>query len=172
MSSQTSVSGVSAPVEETAARAVARNTGEFLHDLVTLAELQIRLLFIDGQEGAAKFVWPVVTIAVGLIVACAALPVGLIAFALMLTEMARFTPAQAAGISAAAGLALGAVVAGIGYLALRSPKSAPFERSSREWRQNMRWIKDALQKSVREPSRNLSGHPARQSREWVHHANN
>jgi len=105
MSSQTSVSGVSAPVEETAARAVARNTGEFLHDLVTLAELQIRLLFIDGQEGAAKFVWPVVTIAVGLIVACAALPVGLIAFALMLTEMARFTPAQAAGISAAAGLA-------------------------------------------------------------------
>jgi hypothetical protein len=148
MSGQTTMNGAQAPVEETAARAVARNTGEFLHDLVTLIELQMRLLFIDGQEGMRGLLWPTVTLVTGLAVGVATLPVALIALALTLTEVTALSPAQSTAIAAGIGLLIAALFVGFGWWSLKSPRGNAFERSGREWRQNLRWIKDALQKSV------------------------
>jgi len=153
------MNGAPAPVEETAARAVARNTGEFLHDLVTLIELQMRLLFIDGQEGMRGLLWPTVTLVTGLAVGVATLPVALIALALTLTEVTSLSPAQSAAIAAGTGLLIAALFAGFGWWSLRSPRGNAFERSGREWRQNLRWIKDALQKSVVDRSRNSQRPP-------------
>lgn len=148
MSGQTTINGPQAPVGETAAHAVARNTGEFLHDLVTLSELQLQLLYIDGQEKVQSLLWPAMTLAVGLIVGCATLPVALIALAMTLTEVTSFSPAQSAGIATGVGLLLAALLVALGWWALQSPRGNAFERSTKEWRQNLRWIKDALQKSV------------------------
>jgi len=148
MSGQTTIKGPQAPVEETAAHSVARNTGEFLHDLVTLSELQLQLVYIDGQEKVRTLVWPAMTLALGVIVGCATLPVALIALAMTLTEVTSFSPAQSAGIAMGVGFVLAALLVGIGWFALKSPRGNAFERSAKEWRQNLRWIKDALQKSV------------------------
>ncbi len=152
MSNQATMSGANAHEGETPARSVARNTGEFLHDLVTLGELQLRLLMLDGQEGLQRFIWPVVGIFAGLACGFAALPVLLIAFSLMLTELWQFTPAQAAGIAAGAGLLIGLLLIGGGWLGWRAVRGGMFERSEREWKQNVRWIKDALQRSGGDPS--------------------
>jgi len=148
MSGQTTMNGAQAPVGETAAHAVARNTGEFLHDLVTLGELQLQLLSIEGQEKLRSLLWPTMTLIAGAVVGCATLPVALIALALTLTEVTTLSPAQSAGIAAGVGFVLAALFVGIGWWALKSPTGNAFERSGREWRQNLRWIKDALQKSV------------------------
>jgi hypothetical protein len=153
MSGQTTMNGSQAPVEETAARAVARNTGEFLHDLVTLGELQLQLLTIEGQERLRVLLWPALTLVAGLVVGGATLPVALIALALTLTEVTSLSQAQSAGIAAGVGLVLAALFVGFGWWALKSPSGNAFERSGREWRQNLRWIKDALQKSVGDHSR-------------------
>ncbi len=151
MSNQTTMNGARANVEETPARAVARNTGEFLHDLVTLGELQLRLLILDCGEGLQRFVWPVAAILSGLALGLAALPVLLIALALTLTKVLQFTPAQAAGIAAGAGLLIAAVLVASGYLGWRAVRGGMFDRSQREWTQNVRWIKDALQRSGGDP---------------------
>ena len=154
MSGQTTMNGSQAPADETAAHSVDRNTGEFLHDLVTLGELQLQLLFIEGQEKLRGLLWPVITLVAGLVVGSATLPVALIALALTLTELTSLSPAQSAGIAAGVGLLVAALFVGFGWWALKSPRGNAFERSGREWRQNLRWIKDALQKSVGDRSRN------------------
>ena len=161
MSGQASMNGTKTPVEETATRAVARNTGEFLHDLVTLAELQLRLVYVDGQEEVRNLLWPAMTVLAGVAVGCAALPVLLIALALTLTEVAHLSPAQAAGVAAGVGLLIAGILVGCGWWGLRFPRGKAFERSEREWRQNLRWIKDALQKSVVDRSSNSTGSPVR-----------
>jgi len=148
MSGQTTLNGSRAPGEETAAHAVARSTGEFLHDLVTLGELQLQLLWIDGQDKLRNLLWPMIMLGVGAVIGCATIPVALIALAMTLTETTSLSPAQSAGIAAGVGLILAVLFAAIGWLALRSPRGDAFERSGKEWRQNLRWIKDALQKSV------------------------
>jgi hypothetical protein len=153
MSGQTTLNGAKAPVEETAAHAVARNTGEFLHDLVTLGELQVQLLCIEGQEKLRSLLWPAITLVAGLVVAAASLPVALIALALTLTEVTTLSPAQSAGIAAGVGLLVAALFVVFGWWALNAPSGNAFERSGKEWRQNLRWIKDALQKSVGKSSR-------------------
>lgn len=153
MSGQTTVNGAKAPVEETAAHAVARNTGEFLHDLVTLGELQLQLLYIEGQEKLRSLLWPVMTLVAGVVVGVATLPVALIAIALTLTEVTTLSPAQSAGIAVGVGLLIAALFVAIGFSALKAPSGNAFERSGREWRQNLRWIKEALQKSVGKPAR-------------------
>jgi hypothetical protein len=147
MSNQATMNGARANSSESAAGAVARSTGEFLHDLVTLGELQLRLLAVDGQEGLTRFLWPVAVILSGLALILAALPVLLIALALTLTELWQFTPAQAAGIAAGASLLVSLLLMAIGYGGWRAASGGMFDRSQREWKQNVRWIKDALQRS-------------------------
>jgi len=163
MSGQATLNGGKPMTEETPARAVARNTGEFLHDLVTLGELQLRLVFIDGQESARGLVWPIAMLVTGAGLALATMPVALIALAVTLTEVARFTPAQAAGIATLVGFVLALLVVGVGWWALKSPRPNAFDRSGREWRQNLKWIKDALQKSVSDRSRAQTGPNGRYS---------
>jgi len=163
MSGQTSLNGTKAPAEETPAGAVARNTGEFLHDLVTLGELQFRLLVIDGREGIQGIIAPLVTLVIGLTLAVATVPVALLALAAMLVELYKFTPAQGAGIAAGVGAVLALLFVAFGYWSLRSPRGNAFERSTREWRQNLRWIKDAIQKTMTDRSRSSTATPPRYS---------
>jgi len=158
MSGQTTLNGPQGPVEETAAHSVARNTGEFLQDLVTLGELQLQLLMIEGQAKLQSLIWPVVVLVAGVIFGCATLPGALIALALTLTEVTSLSPGQSAWIAVGVGLLLAALLAGIGWWALKSPSGNAFERSAKEWKQNLRWIKDSLQKSVRNRSTHSHSH--------------
>jgi hypothetical protein len=165
MFDQAPINGSRPPAGETAARAVARNTGEFLHDLVILAELQIRLLLIDGQQSINGMLGLVIMLGAGIAVACATVPVLLIALALLLTEVAKFTPAQAAGTAAAVGFLVAGLLVICGWMGLRKAPKNAFERSEKEWKQNLRWIKDALQKSGSDPARRNGSRHA----EYVNH---
>jgi uncharacterized membrane protein YqjE len=147
MSNQATMNGARANSSESAAGSVARSTGEFLHDLVTLGELQLRLVAVDGQEGLKRFLRPGAAILSGLALGLASLPVLLIALAIALMEIWKYTPAQAAGIAAGAGLLTGLLLIAVGYWGWRAASGGIFDRSQREWKQNVRWIKDALQRS-------------------------
>lgn len=153
MADQATLNMKSPMAEETPARAVARNTGEFLHDLVTLAELQTRLLIVDGQEGVRNLTLAALAMAGGLAVALAVLPVLLIALGLTLVELAGLSPAVAMAIAGLVGIfAAGALVLA-GCLAWRRQCRGTFDRSVREWKQTSRWIKEALKGARGDASR-------------------
>lgn len=128
---------------ETPPRAVARSAGELIHDLVTLAELQGRLALIDARDGVSRLSMAVAMLGAGVLVVGGCIPIALAALALVLVETTTLTNAQAFGIALLVGLLIAALLAGIGYWYLRSGGNV-FERSQAEWRQNLRWAKDAL----------------------------
>ena len=142
MVDQAKVNG-SGTADETTTGAVARSAGELLHDLVTLSELQGRLLLTDAREGVADLLTPVAVIAVGVLLLVGCIPVALVTLALLLIETTSLTQVQAFGFSLLVGVALGAILAlgGVWYLRHRSPM---FQRTQSEWRSNVKWAKDAL----------------------------
>jgi hypothetical protein len=77
--------------------------------------------------------------------------------ALTLTEVGQFTPAQSAGIATGIGFLIALICIGVGWWSLRSPRPNAFARSRKEWQQNLKWIKDALQRSVGNRSRDHHG---------------
>lgn len=126
-------------------RAVARNTGEFLHDITTLAELQGKLLLVESREGFNKLVIPIATLVAGLAIALGCVPIALAALAITLVEAAEFSLAAAMGISLLVGVVLAAVLAIGGYYWVRSGLSF-LDRSYYEWQRNVAWAKDMLKR--------------------------
>jgi hypothetical protein len=131
-------------------RAVARSAGELIQDIVTLAELQGKLVMIDAHEGVSTMLASVAVLVVGLACAFSCIPVALATLALVLVETTQLTAAQAFGIALGVGLVLAALMIGGAILALRG-RSGIFARSQAEWRQNVKWAKDAIQRLSRSP---------------------
>lgn len=129
--------------EEPPPRAVARSASELLQDLVTLAELQGKLCLVDLREGCGRLLVPAGIVAGGLVLALGTTPVALAALALWLVEAAQFTLAQALGIAALIGAVVAAVLLAAG-VAFWNSRLNFFERTQTEWRQNVRWMKDAV----------------------------
>jgi hypothetical protein len=126
-------------------RAVARSTGEFLHDVTTLAELQGKLLLVDCQNGLRKLLVPIVTLVVGLVVAIGCVPIALAALALTIVEMTELSIAASLGISLLVGLILAAALTVGAYFWLRSGLSF-LDRSYYEWTRNVAWAKDMMKR--------------------------
>jgi hypothetical protein len=131
--------------------AVAQSSAEFLHDLVTLAELQAQLVVLDGKQGLARLVAPVAGVLFGAILALGCVPVALATIALVLTETTDLTPAGAFAlvVGVGSGVALLLVIA-CAWLLKRSLKM--FARSQREWQQNVRWFKETLRRLRNKPA--------------------
>jgi len=126
-------------------RAVARSTGEFLHDVTTLAELQGKLLLVDCQAGLRKLLVPIVSLVIGLVVAIGCVPIALAALAITLVETTELTLAASLGIALLVGLVLAAVLTIGAYFYLRSGFSF-LDRSYYEWQRNVAWAKDMLKR--------------------------
>jgi len=124
---------------------MARSTGEFLHDVTTLAELQGKLLWVDCQNGLRKLLIPIVTLVVGLVVAIGCVPIALAALALTIAELTELTIAASLGISLAVGLVLAAILSVGAYFWLRNGFSF-LERSYYEWTRNVAWAKDMMKR--------------------------
>jgi hypothetical protein len=146
MVDQTSVNpSTNGNAAEAPPQAVARTSMEFLHDLLTLCELQTKLIGVDLQSGLDRLLlWAGILIA-GLCVALACVPLCLAAVALGVAEYGHFSLAQAFGISVFSGLLLAAGLVGLAVIRLRSTVNV-FDRSWAEWRQNVRWAKDTLRR--------------------------
>jgi hypothetical protein len=140
-------------------RAVARNTAEFLHDVLTLVELQASLLKIDVRQCLAGLVVPGVALIVGAMLLLSCLPILLASVALLLVETLEWTYAQAFFCSLGIGLLLGGIACLAGAVFVRR-SFQHFERSRSEFVQNLSWIKHVLKRlgtSPKSPER-WNGH--------------
>ena len=126
-------------------RSPVRGTADFLHDLLTLAELQWQLLVVDSREWLGRLLWPALGLAAGLALAASCLPLALIVLALTLVETTTLSLAQAFGVSLGMGLVLAAalVAAALWYVRRRL---GFLERSRQEWQRNVQWAKETLQR--------------------------
>ena len=131
--------------------AVAHSSAEFLHDLVTLGELQAQLVILDGKQGLARLVAPVAGIVLGTILALGCVPVALATIALVLTETTDLTPASAFALVVAVGSVVALILIALcAWLFKRSLKM--FARSQREWQHNVRWFKETLRRLRNKPA--------------------
>jgi len=126
-------------------RAVARSTGEFLHDVTTLAELQGKLLLVDCKQGLSKLVMPIVLLVLGVVIALGCVPIALAALAITLVEVAEFSLAAAMGIALAVGVVLAVGFGLAGYFWIRSGLWF-LDRSYYEWQRNVAWAKDMMRR--------------------------
>lgn len=162
MVDQTPING-SAKRAEPPSRAVARSTGELLEDLLTLAELQFKLLVLDLQQGVWRLAVPAAAVVAGSLVALGCIPVALAAAALCLDEATSLSVAQAFGLSLLGGVVFAGILAGSGWTYLRYRLDI-FERTRTEWQQNSQWVRTALKRFGkptvrREPVNDPSSNP-------------
>jgi hypothetical protein len=126
-------------------RAVAKSAAELLHDVLTLAELQGKLLVVDCQTGLRKLIVPAVCLAFGTVLALCCVPLALTAIALGLAETTALTHSQAFAVVLVGAVVVAAVlvIAAVGYL--RHGWSM-LERSHTELTRNLQWSKDMLKR--------------------------
>lgn len=152
MVDQTTVKQPQSNGTETPPQAVARSSIEFLHDLITLAELQAKLVMFDAKQGLTRLaVWAGVLI-IGGFLALACFPLCITAVALWIAEAWHLSVAQAFGLSVFLGLLIAAGLIAAAVYGIRNHANF-LERSWTEWRQNVRWVKETLRR-LSTPSRN------------------
>lgn len=142
-----------------AGTALRSNVGDFAHDILTLSELQGRLLLVDLKEARTRALRPLALGVVGAVLLLASFPVAMFGLAELLALTGL--PTWAALLISAA---VGVVISGLlGWLAWRTIRSTftVFSRSRDEFSQNLTWIKSAL-RSGTHPSRGTS----REQTDW------
>ena len=126
-------------------RAVARNTAEFLHDVVTLVELQASLLKLDLKQTLTGMIVPGVIAIVGAILLFSCVPILLASVALLLVETLQWSYAQAFFCSLGIGLLVGGLACLVGAWYVRRSLEK-LERSRSEFVHNVSWIKQVLKR--------------------------
>lgn len=125
------------------AKKLGRNVSGYAHDVVTLLELQLRLLAVDLREGSQAAGLGVAAMAAGVLAALGAIPLVFVTIALALVELADWSYTASFGTSALLGMIFGAVAAYFGWRRLLSAGKT-FGRSKSEAVETLRWIKDSL----------------------------
>ena len=144
---------------EPPAQAVVRSASDLWHHILTLGELQTRLVALELGEAAERARTAALLIAVGAVLAFASLPVILACLALVLVEVAGMTPAAAFAIASGLAVVVSSVLIAVGWRQFRR-NSTGVSRSREEWRRNWRWLKETLrrERAAGERSRASSTH--------------
>ena len=131
---------------QTAPQALARDVGEFAHDVLTLAELQAQLFVTDLQECSRRALVPGLVLIAGVALGLSCIPLALAALALLLIQV--FETSYATGFLGATivGAILSALLCVIGWLQVRK-RVAVLQRSRQELVRNLRWIKRVLERN-------------------------
>lgn len=116
---------------------------ELAHDVVTLAELQLKLMRLDVQESARRMVGPIVGLVVAGVVAMGCVPVLLMGLAYGLAETTTLSLAGGALVAGVIGLLLAGLSAYLAWRRLRCC-SVQLDRSRKELTQNVNWIMQAV----------------------------
>jgi len=143
---------------ESPPQAMARSAGELVDDVLTLAELQGKLLVVDFETGLQKLIWPAVVLAAGAIVALGSVPVALAALALAIDETTRLTLAQSFGVVLAGATLVAIVLIAASVSYLRHSWSM-FDRSWTELWRNVQWSKEMLRRLGRRSARPTERRP-------------
>lgn len=138
MSLQAELNGSAKP--ELTINDVTSHASGLAYDLITLAELQGRLLFIDLREASQRSAITLVLFAALTVFTVSAVPVCLIGSAELLVDAANWHRASAyltVGCVAACGALLGAIMAAKRLVKI----TAVFARSHQEFQDNLEFIK-------------------------------
>jgi hypothetical protein len=128
-----------------AARDGARSTADFLHDLLTLAELSWQLLALDSRQFARRLIWPAIGLACGAALGVSCLPLALVVLALALEETTTLSLAQSFGAALGVGVGVAtSLVCGVIWFVRR--RLTFLERSKGQWHHNVRWLKETLER--------------------------
>lgn len=129
----------------TPAEGVRRGATGLLHDVMTLAELQLKLLAVDAQAATGRAVIPIILIGSAAVFAASALPLLLVALAQVLRYQAGWPAALATLTAVVVGLLIAAGLGVFGYLGLKRCLE-PMARSREELERNVAWLKNALKR--------------------------
>jgi len=127
---------------------IAHGASHLLHDIVTLAELQVKLTKLDAKEAVGRVVRPLVFLAAAGLVALFTFPLILSAMAVTLVEVAGWSWTAAAWTAVGTGLLLAGALFAIGRSKTASPADL-FERSQTEFGNNLAWLKKTLRPTAR-----------------------
>jgi len=143
MDHQTQMNGNGAA--EPPAHAVARSASDLWHHVLTLGELQTRLLAVELGQAMGRARTAALLVAAGAVLAVASLPVILACLALVLVEVAGMTAAGAFGIVSGLAVVVSVALVAVGWRQLRQ-NSDGVSRSREEWRRNWSWLKETLRR--------------------------
>ncbi len=132
--------------QQSASRGFATGAGNVVHDVLTLAELQVQLLAIDVRECRARMTVPVLLLLGGFAIAFACFPIGLVAFALCLIQFFNTSYATGFLIAFLVGAILGTLMSIVGWRRV-SKRMAVLKRSQHELARNLQWIKKVIDHS-------------------------
>lgn len=127
------------------AEGVRRGATGLLHDVTTLAELQLRLLAVDAKSATERAMAPIALLGAAAVFAASALPLLLIALAQVLHHQAGWPAALATLTAVAAGLLIAGLLGAFGYFGLKRCLE-PMARSREELDRNVTWLKNALKR--------------------------
>lgn len=131
---------------QTARKSLARDAGEFAHDVFTLAELQTQLLVTDLRECRRRVVVPGLLLVGGGALGLSCIPLALAALALLLIQVFETSYATGVLLATIAGATLSALLCVCGWFLVRQRLSV-LRRSQEELRRNWHWIKNGLERN-------------------------
>jgi hypothetical protein len=147
MANQTSVEARDGR-EEAPAAVFARNFSDCARDIVSLAELQSRLLSLDLKQVVRQAAVPAALAGTALAVLLGSVPIMLMTIAYALVDVAGWSRWAAFLLATVIGLILGSGLAAGAYAIFRNSFNA-LDRSRKELADNLRWLKEALSVSGR-----------------------
>lgn len=125
------------------ARAVARNVGHVVNDVVELSELQMKLLSSDLKSVVRRAILPLVGVVTGICLALGTVPVLLTGLARVLETQSDLAFTSALLLTGAGALILAVIgVALAGWFLRQSLRE--LDRSRAEFVQNLAWVKQSL----------------------------
>jgi uncharacterized membrane protein YqjE len=130
---------------QTAPKALARNVGEFAHDVLTLAELQAQLFVTDLQECSRRALVPGLVLLVGVALGLSCIPFALAALALLLIQVFEASYATGFLLATIVGAIVSALLCVRGWFLVRE-RLTFLRHSQEELVRNLRWIKKVLER--------------------------
>jgi len=124
-------------------RVAARHTAKLLHNVISLAELQVELFQVELQQKLAVAARPGLLMVAAMGLALGSIPIMLLSLASFLTEVGGLPHALSLLISATAGLTAAMVGVWVGLSGLK--RAIDLSQSKDEFSRNVTWIKNALE---------------------------
>lgn len=127
--------------------AVGENIANLAQDILTLAELQVRLFLVDLQAARVSALIPAIVFVSGTCLLLGTTPVLLLAAAVALSDGFNLTIALSGLI--VSGLSLCLSISGMWLAATRLMQATqPLLRSKDEFQENLSWIKNVIRQST------------------------
>ncbi len=128
---------------------VGEHIGELAEDLLSLSELQVKLLVIDARAATRRAMLPLAVLLTGGALCVAAMPLMLLGVAMWLAAETDLSTMQSMALIGAAGTLIGGLAVWGGIRGVRTALLI-FSRSAKEARSSLSWIRQAIKYSARQ----------------------